>query len=138
MEDLWCFNSPAVVKAIYHASVPVITAIGHETDTTLADYAADVRAATPTHAAEMAFFDVSEAEMDLAALADRAYERVMACIEDRQSWVEQAAGRLNLQRYDAFLAMCEARLEAEYPDGFPAGPEPGSPRAPRLRPAHAA
>lgn len=58
----------------------------------------------------MAFFDVSEAEMDLAALADRAYERVMACIEDRQSWVEQAAGRLNLQRYDAFLAMCEARL----------------------------
>lgn len=55
MEDLWCFNSPEVVKAIYHASVPVITAIGHETDTTLADYAADIRAATPTHAAEIAF-----------------------------------------------------------------------------------
>ncbi len=70
---LWCFNSPAVVKAIYGAKVPVITAIGHETDTTLADYAADVRAATPTHAAEMAFFDVREAELDLAALADRAY-----------------------------------------------------------------
>lgn len=110
MEDLWCFNSPAVVKAIYGAKVPVITAIGHETDTTLADYAADVRAATPTHAAEMAFFDVREAELDLAALADRAYERVMACIEDRQRLVEQAAGRLNLKRYDAFLAMKETHL----------------------------
>lgn len=110
MEDLWCFNSPAVVKAIYGAKVPVITAIGHETDTTLADYAADVRAATPTHAAEMAFFDVREAELDLAALADRAYERVMACIEDRQRLVEQAAGRLNLKHYDAFLAMKETHL----------------------------
>ncbi len=110
MEDLWCFNSPVVVKAIYGAKVPVITAIGHETDTTLADYAADVRAATPTHAAEMAFFDVREVEMDLAALADQAYEQVMACIEDRQRLVEQAAGRLNLQRYDAFLAMKEAHL----------------------------
>ena len=110
MEDLWCFNGPAVVKAIYGAKVPVITAIGHETDTTLADYAADVRAATPTHAAEMAFFDVREAELDLAALADRAYERVMACIEDRQRLVEQAAGRLNLKRYDAFLAMKETHL----------------------------
>ena len=158
MEDLWCFNSPAVVKAIYGAKVPVITAIGHETDTTLADYAADVRAATPTHAAEMAFFDVREAELDLAALADRAYERVMACIEDRQRLVEQAAGRLNLKRYDAFLAMKETHLsglmqqagpgrcssvrtetgKAEYPDGVFAGPESGSPRAPRIRPAHAA
>ena len=99
-----------MVKAIYGAKVPVITAIGHETDTTLADYAADVRAATPTHAAEMAFFDVREAELDLAALADRAYERVMACIEDRQRLVEQAAGRLNLKRYDAFLAMKETHL----------------------------
>lgn len=48
-------NSPKVVKAIYHAAVPIISAIGHETDTTLSDFAADVRAATPTHAAELAF-----------------------------------------------------------------------------------
>ncbi|WP_308592311.1 exodeoxyribonuclease VII large subunit [uncultured Megasphaera sp.] len=110
MEDLWCFNSPAVVKAIYAANVPIITAIGHETDTTLADYAADVRAATPTHAAEMAFSDIREIELDLANLAEEAYEKVMARIDSEERRVEQVTARLNLQRYDAFLAMKETEV----------------------------
>lgn len=110
MEDLWCFNSPTVVKAIYAANVPIITAIGHETDTTLADYAADVRAATPTHAAEMAFSDIREIELDLANLAEEAYEKVMARIDSEERRVEQVTARLNLQRYDAFLAMRETEV----------------------------
>lgn len=105
MEDLWCFNSPAVVKAIYESPIPFITAIGHETDTTLADFAADVRAATPTHAAEMAFPDFEELEMDLAVMADTAYTQLLAHIEQCRKNVDQAGARLQIHRYREFLAL---------------------------------
>lgn len=103
MEDLWCFNSPDVVQAIYQSQVPVITAIGHETDTTLADYAADVRAATPTHAAELAFFDMREVEMDLAALVNQAYEQVTGRIDGWQEKLQTLQRLLRPDHVDELL-----------------------------------
>ncbi|SDM41364.1 Exodeoxyribonuclease VII large subunit [Megasphaera paucivorans] len=111
MEDLWCFNHPAVVQAIYHSEIPIITAIGHETDTTLADYAADVRAATPTHAAELAIPSFDEMALDIAEMTESAYHAISLCFERWQHDVIKTTAGLQPKRYDEYLILKKQQVE---------------------------
>lgn len=109
IEDLWSFNEEIVVRAIAECSIPVISAVGHETDTTLADYAADRRAPTPTAAAEMAVpvrADLAFTLTDLAARQRRAVYRPVELGRERLA----ARARL-LPRPENLLAPQTQRLD---------------------------
>jgi exodeoxyribonuclease VII large subunit len=94
IEDLWAFNDEAVVRAVAECPIPVISAVGHETDTTLCDFAADVRAPTPTAAAEMAVPVRAELLATLQDLGLRAGRAVQRGASQRRERVEMIGGRL--------------------------------------------
>jgi len=94
LEDLWAFNDERVVRAVRGAAMPVVSAVGHETDVTLADLAADLRAPTPTAAAELVALAASAGRQQLEALQVALSRRLMAGLESRAQRVDRLALRL--------------------------------------------
>lgn len=119
IEDLWAFNEEKVARAIYEAQTPIISGTGHEVDTTIADYAADLRAATPTAACELVVPDIREVmegiinrEYTLRTLLKQVVRRYQMKLQQYQITIANFDPRFQLQEQKMHLAELEEQIHA--------------------------
>ena len=118
IEDLWAFNERVVAQAVFDCSVPIISAVGHETDTTIIDFVSDLRAPTPSAAAELAVYDIQQLEQILCSFRNELHKGFLQCISAKRDRINRyemqlkymnPANRIREKR--TFLLKAEERLE---------------------------
>lgn len=114
IEDLWEFNDEGLARAVYNSDIPVISAVGHETDFTICDFVADMRAPTPSAAAELAVPDANELQYALSALKNRMFLNVSSGIADRRSRLEYLMSKGVLKSPDEMLSNRSQRLDTAF------------------------
>ncbi len=142
IEDLWAFNEEIVARAVLESTIPVVSGVGHETDFTICDFVADVRAPTPTGAAMLVVPDRRAVQADVAAVAQRWRRAARHAMETRQQRVDGLARRLvhpaaslARQRRDAAALAVPPRPRLSKPDRGGAPRDARTRAAPRLAPA---
>lgn len=114
IEDLWEFNDEGLARAVYNSDIPVISAVGHETDFTICDFVADMRAPTPSAAAELAVPDANELQYALSALKNRMFLNISSGIADRRSRLEYLTSKGALKSPDEMLSNRSQRLDTAF------------------------
>lgn len=114
IEDLWEFNDEGLARAVYNSDIPVISAVGHETDFTICDFVADMRAPTPSAAAELAVPDANELQYALSALKNRMFLNVSSGIADRRSRLEYLTSKGASKSPDEMLSNRSQRLDTAF------------------------
>ena len=112
IEDLWAFNDERVARAIYASDIPVISAVGHEPDVTIADFVADARASTPSNAAELAVPNAEDIRETLRGYDIRMAQAMRKQMTQRRAALENLAGRRVLQSPAAYFDL--RRVELDY------------------------
>ena len=112
MEDLWAFNEEVVARAIFDSEIPVISAVGHEPDFTIADFVADLRAATPSNAAELAVPDQNEVYAALSGSKRAMSHGMYTRLQEQRRRMEQLASRPVLRDPATYLR--EKRMLLDY------------------------
>ena len=111
IEDLWPFNEEVVARAIYNSHVPVISAVGHEVDFTIADFVADLRAPTPTAAAELAVVDINTVLEYLMKAKNRSYQAMMNRIAQKQVILNNLSESYILKKPSNIYEVKEQKLD---------------------------
>lgn len=109
-EDLFCFNSEKIARAVYMCETPVISAVGHETDTTIIDFVSDLRAPTPSAAAELAVPDISVLRSAVTGLEKKLYSVFSGYLDKRQAEIGRYADKISSLSPSAVLDKNEAVL----------------------------